>query len=474
MDQHDEPLDGERSAIELQEELDRLTAENNQLASVVRRRFAVRTFLTGGLVVVTSLLLVASTVAVWGNRTVFDTDRFMAVVDPALDDPAFYDSLSRNISDQVIEALDLETRVRARLTQLDQFLGEALVEALDVRDSVQTMLSAVDRPSLADLTPSIVDPLEDRVDERITGFFTSEDFQQRFPALVRRAHAASLALINDDLSDFPNVYIADGEVRINLIPIIAEALEPAIETLRGYLPDIELPAVVSERVTAGRQELAASLGVELPDDFGQLTVMSDEALSSVRDGAQSVNRATWLLVIVTAIFLILTLLVAPSRRRAVIWLSIGIAAALALSWWIVAQIRESVLDEIVQPDSRTAVEALLRETADSFRTYVLVVLGVAVIAGLVAFVIAHLDWLTRSSRWMQQQASEPTPLNEWVTAHYDGLRAAGFIGAAVVLVLVGIAVVPFVVIGGVLGVYLLALGAVRRDQPAATTEPSEI
>ena len=177
----------DRSVDDLHGELDRLAAENAQLQSKLRLRGRLRSVLTGLLVLVTSLLVVASTVAVWGNRTVFDTDRFMGVVDPALEDPAFYDALSRNVSEQALAALDLETRVRARLEQLDEFLTQELVAALDVRDSVLTALSLVDRPTLADLTPAIVDPLEERVTNGITGFITSDGFRQRLPELVRRA-----------------------------------------------------------------------------------------------------------------------------------------------------------------------------------------------------------------------------------------------------------------------------------------------
>jgi hypothetical protein len=467
--------EADRTVDELQHELDRLAAENQQLQSRLRWRTALRSTATALLVVVTSLLLVASTVAVWGNRTVFDTDRFMRVVDPALDDPAFYESLSRNVSEQALVALDLETRVRARLTQLDEFLSQQLVDALDVRDSVRTALSLVDRPTLADLTPSIVDPLEERVRSGITGFITSEEFQQRLPLLIRRAHEATLALLDGDVSDYPNVYIADGEVRINLIPIIVEALEPVFDTLVGYLPDVTLPAVVSERAADARAQLGEALGVRLPDDFGQLTVVSGDSLTSLQDGARRVDRATWVIVIVTAVLLGLTLLVAKERRRAVIWLAAGITAALAVSWWTIGRIRQAVLDQIVAPDSRAAIQSLLQETTASFRAYVLVVLAIAAVAALIAFVAAHLDEISRGGRWARQQfGDEPTALNGWVTAHHDGLRSAGFVVAAVALLVVGIDVVPFLFIGSLLGLFLLAIGALRRDRPPtepALTEP---
>lgn len=83
---------------------------------------------------------------------------------------------------------------------------------------------------------------------------------------------------------------------------------------------------------------------------------------------------------------------------------------------------------------------------------------------LVAFVSANLDEIARGIAWAQRQAGdEPTRLNTFVTTHYDGLRMAGFAVAAVALLVVGIALVPFIVIGSLLGLYVLALAAIRRD-----------
>jgi hypothetical protein len=152
-----------------------------------------------------------------------------------------------------------------------------------------------------------------------------------------------------------------------------------------------------------------------------------------------------------------------------------VTSALAVSWWAIGQIRQSVLDEIVMPDSRAAIGTLLEEAAASFRTYVLIVLAVALLAGLVAFLVAHLDALAAGGRWVQAQVGdEPTPVNGWVTAHYDGLRAMGFVVAALLLLLVGIELVSLLLIGGLLGAYLAALAAVRTDRSMVEPAPTEV
>lgn len=170
----------------------------------------------------------------------------------------------------------------------------------------------------------------------------------------------------------------------------------------------------------------------------------------------------------------ITLLVARDRRRAVIWLAAGITTGLAVGWWIIGRIRQAILDEVAAPDSRAAIQAILHETAASFRTYLLVVLVIAVVAALTAFLAARLDDVSRGGRWVRQQfGDEPTPLNRWVSAHHDGLRTVGFVVSAVALLAVGIDVVPFLLIGALLGLFVVAIGALRHDRPAAEHAPTE-
>src|SRR5690606_33084656 len=91
----------------------------------------VRRWVATVLVVVTTLLVVASTVAVWAHRTVLDTDDFMDAVTPVLDDPAFYAALADHVTEQTLLALDLDARAATRLTELDEMMALALVEQLD-------------------------------------------------------------------------------------------------------------------------------------------------------------------------------------------------------------------------------------------------------------------------------------------------------------------------------------------------------
>ena len=59
------------------------------------------------LVVVSSIFVLISVVAVWAHRTVFDTDAFMATIEPAIEDPQFTASLSDYLTGEITGALAL-------------------------------------------------------------------------------------------------------------------------------------------------------------------------------------------------------------------------------------------------------------------------------------------------------------------------------------------------------------------------------
>jgi hypothetical protein len=65
--------------------------------------------LSPALTVLTVLALVTAMLAVWVRTTVLDTDRFMAIVEPALSDEAFPAALRDVVAEQVLVALDLDT-----------------------------------------------------------------------------------------------------------------------------------------------------------------------------------------------------------------------------------------------------------------------------------------------------------------------------------------------------------------------------
>jgi hypothetical protein len=459
-------------ATETSDELARLQAENAALRSRLHRRTSVRRWLTFALVLLSSLLVVASTVAVWTYRTALNTDRFIETVEPALDDPAFYSAVGDVVAEQALTALDLETRVSNRLSQLDEYLSTALVDAVDIGPQAQALLARFDRPSLAALAPPITNALEDRVVQVVDRLVTSDEFRARFPDLVRQAHAASVALIRNDLAELPNVYVSEGEVRLNLIPIIVEALRQVVDEIRELLPDVQLPDVISNAAAEGRDQLANALQARLPPELGQVTLLSEDRLGEIQQTVRRLDRFVWVIVLVTGAMIAATIAVSPARRRTVVQLGAGIAVGLFLGAIAIRRLRTAILQEIESPDGEHAVGELLTETITSLRTVALFVGAVALVGAAVAYLAGRPAWVRRAvERASQLLSSRPagSELDRWVAEHYDPLRVAGVVVALAILLVTGIELVPLVVVGALVALFLWAISA-SRHRAAAPSE----
>jgi hypothetical protein len=454
----------------------RLRAEIEALRGRLSRRRSIRRWLAGFLVALTVVAMTASAFAFWTRTTVYDTERFMDVVEPALDDPAFDAALSDYVADASLEALDLDARVTTVLEQVDAYLADALVEAIDPDPRLLARLQAFDRPTLAALSPSMSGALEARVVAIVDGFIISDEFQARFPDLVRQAHAGGVALVTDDLAELPNVYIEAGEVRLDLIPVIIEALQEVTTQLREFLPDVTLPAIVAGRAQDGREhlrdELGASLQAELPEDFGQLTLISESALSDVQQSARQADRLIWGIALLALGLLASAIAVSPDRRRTLIQLALGVVASLVVVMLLVRRFEAALLQQITNPDGNQAVRSLFREVATNLRTVTVSVALMALAVGIVAYLAGRPVWITGlGQRWsaLTAPSTDGSRLDRWITDRFDALRIAGTAVALGVAALTGLELLALLLIGAVLALYLWAITAAR--QRIATLAP---
>jgi len=472
---------GEGPAPEQSEELARLRAENAELRTDLGRRLRWRQILAVVLVVLTSVTLVAAAVAVWARQTVFDTDRFMEAEGPALDDPAFYSLIGDKVSDPVIEALALEDRLAQSLAELDAYLSEALLDALEVSEAGREILNRFDRPQLEELAAPIAAAINERIDAGIHAFFTSEAFTSRFPGLVRRTHEAAIAIARGGAEDFPNVYVEDGQVRVNLIPFVVEALRQLGDEIRGVLPDFELPDAVSEAVEEGREQLESAIQASLPEDFGQVSVMSEERLTEIRTAVVQIDRYVWAAVILTIVLLVLALVVSPNRGRTAMHLGIGVFVAVVVSAVVIRRIQSAIVDELVDPRGSEFARSMLNDLFSGLRTLQVVVAVGAVLVAAVAYIAGRPDWmesLTVSTRAMLDRDVGGSRLDMWITDHSGLLRALGILVAAVALFFVGLDLVSLIIIGVLLVAYMwvifAATGRTGDVERQVREEPADV
>jgi hypothetical protein len=458
-------------------DVDRLVAENQALRTALDRRMTWRKVLTALLVVLTTLSTVATAIAVWAHQTVFDTGRFMATIGPVLDDPVFYTALGDRASAETLEALDLETRVTTALASLDAFLSEALLDALDLDERARELLDRFERPSLTALAPPIVEGLEARVDRAIHAFFESEGLRSRLPGVVERAHEVTVALIRGETAEVPNVYIESGEVRWNTIPLVVEALRAVADEISELLPDFDLPDVISDRLEEGREQLAEAIQAELPEDFGQVTIMSEDSLTELQTAAVTLDRMVWGLLILTVVLAGVTIAVSPARRRTGVQLGIGIAIAFVIALVVLRRVETAILAEIANPNGERAARLIFGEVFSGLRYLIRWVTLAAVVVALGAYLAGRPRWLrsvTEGWARVTTQGADGSPLDRWVVAHYDLLRL-GAIGLAVlVLFLTGLGLWQVLVVGAFLGAYLWGLTTVKARHDQMKPEPAGV
>jgi uncharacterized protein with HEPN domain len=426
-----------------------------------------RRWTAAGLVVLTTLLVVASSVAVWAHRTVFDTDRFMSTVEPALNDPALYDALADTVTTQTLEVLDLDTRVSTRLSQLDEIAAAAVVGWIEEGDRplLEGLLGRVDRPSLAALTPVVVERLEGRVERVVDRLVHSDAFRDRLPQLVARAHEAAIGIARADLDDYPNVYLTDDAVMLNTLPLVGEAAREVLGEFGDLFPGVTLPDVVSDHVDEARDQLADALGERIPEDAGQVRIMDAATFDLVQDTARQASWSVVLLIVVTVLAIAATLVTAPNRRRATIQLGLAVVAGLVIAAAAIARLRDLVVDVALQPDGRHVAGVLFDTVSNGLHEIFWLIGIVAGVTAVVAVLLGRPAWIRRAAGrwpWVATATGRDGTLFRWVSDHADLLRVAVGVAAVLVLVITGFrwVAVVLVVLGGAAALW--GIEAARR------------
>ncbi len=306
--------------------------------------------------------LLASVIAVWARVTVFNSDKVANVVGDALAEPAVNEAMASYLAERVHTAADLDTVV-----------GEALPSSLER------------------FQPAIVGGIDGLVERSLTTVLADERVQETLTELVRRAHAAAMRLLEGDgLLD--GVSVSDGEVTLNLLPLLNRGLLAVQEA--GFISDVDLPELTPDGdPTAQIAELETSLGRDLPDGFGQLVVYQSENLANAEASLESAQRtvslakrAVWVLVVLTAILVAATILLAVNKWLAAYALALGAVVAMVVARTAIERIVIAAPDLVTKPGAKAAVTSIVGDVGSSlqraFGIVLVLALGVAVLSVL--------------------------------------------------------------------------------------------
>jgi hypothetical protein len=308
------------------------------------------------------LAVVALTLAligVWANVTLFDGERVGEIVSTALADPEVQTGLAAWVTDEVFTAVDVESAV-----------SEILPDNLDR------------------LAPTLTAGAQTVVDRGLTLVFANPEVQELLTGAVERAHSALMDLLSGDgLID--GITVEDGVVTLNLLPLISRGLT-LVQGL-GLFTQLDVPELTragdpNEQIA----EVESALGRDLPDDFGQLVVFESERLAEAQASVENaqravalIKRATWLLAVLSVVFIGATIILARHRWRAGLGLALGTTVAMVLSRALVNRVVDDAPDVAPGAAGRAAIADILGEATKGLLrlTALLVILAAIVIGG---------------------------------------------------------------------------------------------
>jgi hypothetical protein len=406
-------------------------------------------------VVLASITLLVATVAVWAKRTILDTDRFGSIVSDVVAEPEVTDAVATRVASEVATLLE------------------------DGGQIEQLLPSQLER-----IEPVIIGALSGFVEEQTARLLATEEVQNLLVGAAETAHRAALRILDGDgLFDSGGLTVEGGTVTLNLIPIVQRVLLQLQD--RGVIPaDVELPAM-GEEVTVPEQveRIGTALGVDLDDDFGQITVYESDRLAdaqaTVAEAQRALaifQRAVVILVVAALVLIALALVVSPNRWRTLAQLGIGGALVMVLAFVIVNRVVENVPETIHAPGAQAATATLLESATTGLRRGLALIGLLGIAAAIVGYALGRSDSARRLRAGTTGVAvAGATGVGGWarglVGSHPDGARVVLLAIAALVLLVWGLSWVSLLVaaaigVGGLVAVAALTPPAPPPPQPA--------
>ena len=442
----------ERLRLE-RDELDaRLKREGERTAKRGRARSLTATLLT----VLACLAITVTIPAGWTYRTLLDTDAFIDRVTPIGFDPAVTPVLSDRLTTQIFSLIDVEAIV---------------AEALPPRGQV--------------LAGPLTGGIEDFVREKLGEVLSSDQFRDSWIRANRFAHTQIVAVLRNE-SEI--VDTTGGRVVLNLLPVANQALQRIESQAAGlFQKDIDLPEVTGGEVPdAARQKISSALGVEVPEDFGEIVVFESDRLEAAQDAVSFFDRAIVFLVIISLVLIAAALWMSQRRRRTLLQLVVGSMVGLVV-------VRRAAMwgeDEVValaqRPDGERALAAITDQVLGSFFsvTATIIIVGLAILA--IALITGPYGWAVAAraktaalARGVATTASDPSRQEStvvWVRAHREAMQLGGAILFVLLLLFLDLSWLGFLLFGGLLALYeiwLARLGAGDVNDEKALRTPGD-
>ncbi len=205
------------------------------------------------LVALSCLLVLLSTTVVWAHRTLLNTGTFVGTVGPVFKDPAVTSAVAVRATDELFTELNLQTRLRDALP-----------------------------PKVSFAAVPITNATKGYVAGELANVLASPKFQAIWTSALTITHEQVVAVLRGQRT--PVLTTSDGYIVLNTLPLINQALGKVsglASSLTGK--NVTLPTITSAELPQQQvNKLSKALGVPLPSNFGEITLVRSTDLATVR------------------------------------------------------------------------------------------------------------------------------------------------------------------------------------------------
>jgi hypothetical protein len=448
---HDERAELERlraGTADEHAELERLRAETAELhrqpaapapAPGRRRRFSWRALLSVVLIVLGCVIAPVAVVGVWAAEEVSNTGRYVATVQPLIDDPAIQNYLTDQITNQITTRLNITGVVNQASAQLNS-KGLTRISSL-----------------LTTFGPQIASSVTGFIHSTVHSIITSHAMQVAWTQVNTLAHSSLVSVLSGQNSNTA-VSLRNGQIVLNLGPMIDVVKMDLVQ--HGF-------------------KLASSI----PPVSPTLALFQAKNLEKAQAGYRLATTLRIVLPILALVLLAGGVFAARNRRRGLIGAGLGLAASmliLAIGLLIARSIYLSSVPSNVLPTDAAAAayDALVHFLKESLR----VVLAVGLVVAIGAFftgpsrtAVATRSGIKSGLEWIrhfgERRGVSTGPAGEWTYHHRRGLRIGAVALFALIFVFVGEPTAGLVILLVVLLLVVLGLIELIGRPPAADGPP---
>ncbi len=398
-------------------ELERVRAENERLRAEVegKARGRSRGWRWAGAVVLLLIGLMLFGLAIptiWINRTIMNTDQWVATVGPLAQDPAIQNVVADKMSTALFAKVDVEAQIRSLLPT-----------------------------ALAPIAAPVAGQIETYADKLITEVVRSDQFSNVWTTTMRSAQEAFVAAIKGGRPGGA-VSTTNGVITLNTAAFVTAAQE----------------RLASTRISGLTKFIPWD---KFPDSF---VLYESERLAQAQTAFGLFNSLVWILPFLALLFLALALWAAPNTRRAWLWLGIGVIVVTLLPFEMLVFGRTAFINAAYK------AAAIPNDAAQAFWDIVFKFLvtmqTTAITIGLVVAVIAFFGGPSKLALWFRHAVARGMALargdanlgafGEFVTANKAALRIVA-VALGVIIDVLAAPLTPGFVIGTAIFVGVLVL-----------------